>query len=152
VFELLRVVLEKMSDSDKLYTNIYMTDKWLTKAELYDFLSYNFIENVNKSISFLNYQNILNLINYCLDISNDVQGNLYSVVLVNDLEEVDEDYYEGLRVISTKIKECKVSLMRGFTINTILLRNGKENRSVNFFYDLCLLTMGYFYTPKVKAI
>jgi hypothetical protein len=151
VFELLKLVLSKMNENDKVYTNIYMTDKWLTKPELFEFLNNSFIDCVNKSISFLNYQNILNLINYCLDVSNDIQGHMYSIILVNDMEEVDEDYFEGLRFISNKIKETKVSLMRGFTINTLLLRNEKENRSVSFFYDMCLLTMGYFYTPKVKV-
>jgi hypothetical protein len=138
-----------MSEFDKIYTNVYMTDKWLTKAELFEFLNYNFIDCINKSISFLDYQSILSLITYCLDISNEIQGNMYSIILVNDMIEVEEDYFEGLKFISNKIKESKIRLLRGFTINTMLLRNGKENRSVNFFYDLCLLTMGYLYTPKV---
>jgi hypothetical protein len=141
-----------MCENDKLYTNIYMTDKWLSKSELYDFLSYNFIDCVNKSISFLRYNDILNLLNYCLDISNDIQGHMYSIILVNDMDEVEEDYYEGLKIITNKIKESKVSLMRGFSINTMLLRNSKEqSKSISFYYDLCLLTMGYFYTPKVLS-
>lgn len=156
IFQIFKVVSEKLGECDRVFTNIFRIEKWLTKDDCRQILYEGNFENFIQDTFFLNYSEITKLITYCVDLSFENHSNIFSVILINDIEAVslDIDCIEELRIVASKLKESKVNLIKNLTINCILLDGKSEDktpqnvRSVSFFYDLAMLTMGYFFAPK----
>lgn len=145
-----------MAESDRILSNIFNFSKWLTKTELYELLSDgNFASYFQESVV-LNYTEIAKLILFGIDLSFEFHSNIFSIVLINDLDDIpdDKDYMDELKTVSLKIKESNISLIKSFTINTIILddkskiKTQSNSRFVSYLYDMSMLSMGYFYSPK----
>jgi hypothetical protein len=158
VYQILKILLEKMNDQDRLFTNIIRIEKWLIKEELRELImNENFSNFVNSETQYLNYTEITKLMTYCIDLSFEHHSNIFSILLINDIDEIPEnvDYFEDLRIVSNKLAESRVNLIKNFTINCILLDHGKtiektptNLKSISFFYELSIISMGYFFAPK----
>jgi len=151
IYHLIKLAYEKLTSLDRIFINILTIDKWLTKDELFNILDYNvFSELCIKEASYLNHTEIIQLINYCIDLSFEHYSNIFSIIMINDVDDVQTDYVEELRIISNKICDSKVNLLKNFTINTIVLNRNESNvKSISFYFELSQLTLGYFYAPKV---
>ena len=162
IYQIFKIITDKIGDSDRIFTNIFKFEKWVSKDECKQILSEGNFENYLQETSFLNYVEISKLITYCVDLSFEHHAHLFSVILINDIESipVDVDYMDEIKFVANKLKESKVNLIKNFTINCILLDHarGEEQKtpqnikSISFFYDLSMLCMGYFFSPKVNLI
>jgi len=163
LYHIFKIIHDKISDGDRVFTNIFKSEKWLVKEDLKQILGVGELnqkisfENYLQDTSLLNFSEIVKLINYCVDLSFEYHSNIFSIILINDIDEIplQIEYFEEIRTVSEKLKTTKVNIIKNFTINCILLDNGKiENmgniKYVSFLNDLSMLCMGYFYAPKVK--
>ena len=90
-------------------------------------------------------------------------SNIFSVLLINDIDEINNikngDYSSEINKILNKLESSKVNLLKYFSITSIILDNQgnienpktKTKSNVNFLsylYDLSMMCMGFFYTPK----
>lgn len=156
IYQIIKCVNSKMGENDRMLSNVLNFSKWVTKSELCELLSdSNFASYFQESVV-LNYTEIAKLILFGIDLSFEFHSNIFSIVLINDLDDISEekDYMDELKTVSSKIKESSISLMKSFTINTIILDDKskvktKSNvRFVSYLYDMSMLSLGYFYSPK----
>lgn len=158
IYQILKILVEKINDQDRVFSNIIRIEKWLIKEELKELImNENFANYISSETQYLNFTEITKLMTYCIDLSFEHHSNIFSIFLINDIDEIPQniDYYEDLRTVSNKLKESRVNLIKNFTINCILLDQGKmiENtpasmKSISFFYELSIISMGYFFAPK----
>jgi hypothetical protein len=160
VYHIFKQAFDKLHPYDRIFTNVFKLEKWISKDELKDLISYglnNFETNLQDT-SILDYTEVIKLISFCIDLSFEYHSNVFAVILLNDVDEIplDVDSLEELKVIVNKFKESKANLIKNFTINSILLDGKSEEnktyqniKSVSFLYDLSMLCMGYFFAPKV---
>jgi hypothetical protein len=159
IYQIFKILYEKISDSDRVFSNIFRFENWLNKDEFKEILFGNQFEiYTNKETSILNFSEICKLMTYCIDLSFEHHSNIFSVVLINDVEDIhfNVDYYEELKIVSKKFMESKVTLIKNFTINCITIDPLKSEyqmttgnvKSISFLYEICMLSMGYFFAPK----
>ena len=110
----------------------------------------------------INYEKIGTLIEYAIDLSMNSLCNIFSVLLINDVDEINSengDYSFEVQKIVKKLEKTKVNLLKYFSINSIILDDRgtdilpkmKTEKNINFIsylYDLTMMCMGYFYSPK----
>ena len=162
---ILRIFNEKMGKDDKIYSNIFKSGEGLTKAHInyiLDIKDNNYTE-IFKETEKINYEKISTLIEYAIDLSMNSLSNIFSVLLINDIDEINNikngDYSSEINKILNKLESSKVNLLKYFSITSIILDNQgnienpktKTKSNVNFLsylYDLSMMCMGFFYTPK----
>ena len=102
------------------------------------------------------------LIEYAIDLSMNSLSNIFSVLLINDIDMIDSlngDYSSEIKKVIKKLETTKVNLLKYFSITTILLddrgtdinpksKNEKNINFISYLYDLSMMCMGYFYSPK----
>ena len=164
VLLILRIFNEKMGKNDKIFSNIFKSVHGLGKKELNDILNinYNNYFTVFKETQRINYEKIGTLIEYAIDLSMNSLCNIFSVLLINDVDEINSengDYSFEVQKIVKKLEKTKVNLLKYFSINSIILDDRgtdilpkmKTEKNINFIsylYDLTMMCMGYFYSPK----
>ena len=162
IIQILKCYYEKMDDNDKIYSNIFKVGRWLNKEDIFNLIngSINNYTNFFQETEKLDYIQIAKLILFGIDMSLNVNCNIFSILIINDIDEIDDDNIEinkrdeEIKSIVNKLKETKVNLLKFFSINTILLddkgkiKNEKNLKFVSYLYDISLLCMGYFYSPK----
>ena len=164
VLLILKIFGEKMDKDDKIYSNIFKSIDGLGKKEINDILSIknNNYYNVFKETERINYEKISTLIEYAIDLSMNSLSNIFSVLLINDIDVIitpNGDYSFEINKILKKLENSKVNLLKYFSINTIILddrgtdtspKNKNENNInfINYLYDLSMICMGFFYSPK----
>ena len=162
---ILRIFNEKMGKDDKIYSNIFKSAEGLTKAHInyiLDIKDNNYTE-IFKETEKINYEKISTLIEYAIDLSMNSLSNIFSVLLINDIDEINninnDDYSSEINKTLNKLESSKVNLLKYFSITSIILDNQgndenpktKTKSNVNFLsylYDLSMMCMGFFYTPK----
>ena len=161
---ILRIFNDKMGNDDKIYSNIFKSGEGLTKAHInyiLDIKDNNYTE-IFKETEKINYEKISTLIEYAIDLSMNSLSNIFSILLINDIDEISSingDYSYELKKILTKLESSKVNLLKYFSITSIILDNqgtildpkNKTEKNINFLsylYDLSMMCMGFFYTPK----
>ena len=162
---ILRIFNDKMGNEDKIYSNIFKSGEGLTKAHINYILEIkdNNYTEIFKETEKINYEKISTLIEYAIDLSMNSLSNIFSVLLINDIDEINSlncsDYSSELKRILNKLESSKVNLLKYFSITSIILDNqgnelapkNKTKENVNFLsylYDLSMMCMGFFYTPK----
>ena len=161
---ILRIFNDKMGKDDKIYSNIFKSGEGLTKAHInyiLDIKDNNYTE-IFKETEKINYEKISTLIEYAIDLSMNSLSNIFSILLINDFDEISSingDYSSELNKILKKLESSKVNLLKYFSITSIILDNqgtiiepkNKTEKNINFLsylYDLSMMCMGFFYTPK----
>ena len=161
---ILRIFNDKMGKDDKIYSNIFKSGEGLTKAHInyiLDIKDNNYTE-IFKETEKINYEKISTLIEYAIDLSMNSLSNIFSILLINDIDEISTingDYSLELKKILKKLESSKVNLLKYFSITSIILDNqgtmiepkNKTEKNINFLsylYDLSMMCMGFFYTPK----
>ena len=151
--------IPKMIDNDRVYCNILQNGQWLTKSEIISLIyneenQMNNYCNVFKETDKLNYGKISELLDYGIEASLMSTSNIFSFLLINDIDEADDNFkYEIVKTVK-KLEETQVNLLKYFSISTILLDNlGKTKTSgnikfINYLYELSMMCMGFFYSPK----
>ena len=163
IFVFLNNLNNNLTYDDRVFSNIFLEDTWLKKENIE-----NILKNINnnsqilKDIVLIDNSGILKVVNYCVDISLEYNSNIFSVVIITDVHDIynNYNYFEEYKLISQKLNEKRVLMVKNFTINSIILEKNSENfdenyenlylKSMNFFYDLCNLTMGMTYFVKVN--
>lgn len=161
---ILKIFNEKMGKNDKIYSNIFKSVNGLNKEQINYILniSDNNYHEVFQETERINYDKISTLIEYAIDLSMNSLSNIFSVLLINDIDMIDSlngDYSSEIKKIIKKLENTKVNLLKYFSITTILLDDrgtdlnpkSKSEKSINFIsylYDLSMMCMGYFYSPK----
>ena len=162
---ILRIFNEKMGKDDKIYSNIFKSGEGLTKSHINYILNIkdNNYTEIFKETEKINYEKISTLIEYAIDLSMNSLSNIFSVLLINDIDEINninnDDYSSEINKILNKLESSKVNLLKYFSITSIILDNqgnidnpkNKTKENVNFLsylYDLSMMCMGFFYTPK----
>ena len=162
IIQILKCYYEKMDDNDKIYSNIFKVGRWLNKEDIFNLIngSINNYTNFFQETEKLDYIQIAKLILFGIDMSLNVNCNIFSILIINDIDEIDDDNNEinkreeEIKSIVNKLKETKINLLKFFSINTIVLddkgkvKNEKNLKFVSYLYDISLLCMGYFYSPK----
>ena len=164
VLLILRIFIEKMGKDDKIFSNIFKSAQGLGKKEINNILNINnnnyydvFIETER-----INYEKISTLIEKAIDLSMNSLCNIFSVLMINDVDEMISekgDYSFEIQKIIKKLEKAKVNLLKYFSINTILLddrgtnispknKNEKNLNFISYLYDLTMMCMGFFYSPK----
>jgi hypothetical protein len=72
----------------------------------------------------INFDKISTLIEYAIDLSMNSLSNIFSVLLINEMDMIDSlngDYSSEIKKIIKKIETTKVNLIKYFSITTILL-------------------------------
>lgn len=161
---ILKIFNEKMGKNDKIYSNIFKSVSGLNKDQI------NYILNINdnnyhevfQETERINYDKISTLIEYAIDLSMNSLSNIFSVLLINDIDMIDSlngDYSSEIKKVIKKLETTKVNLLKYFSITTILLddqgtdlspktKNEKNINFISYLYDLSMMCMGYFYSPK----
>ena len=161
---ILGIFNDKMGNEDKIYCNIFKSGEGLTKANI------NYILNIKdknyteifKETEKINYEKISTLIEYAIDLSMNSLSNIFSILLINDVDEITSingDYTLELKKILAKLDSSKVNFLKYFSINSIILDNQgtlmepkiKTEKNMNYLgylYDLSMMCMGFFYTPR----
>ena len=161
---ILRIFNDKMGKDDKIYSNIFKSGEGLTKGHINYILNIkdNNYTEIFKETEKINYEKISTLIEYAIDLSMNSLSNIFSVLLINDIDEINSingEYSLELKRILNKLESSKVNLLKYFSITSIILDNqgtdiqpkNKTEKNVNFLsylYDLSMMCMGFFYTPK----
>ena len=161
---ILRLFNDKMGKDDKIYSNIFKSGEGLTKSQINYILEIknNDYTEIFKETERINYSKISTLIEYAIDLSMNSLSNIFSVLLINDIDEINTitgDYSCELQRILNKLESSKVNLLKYFSITSIILDNqgnelhpkNKTEKNVDFLsylYDLSMMCMGFFYTPK----
>ena len=161
---ILRIFNDKMGKDDKIYSNIFKSGEGLTKAHINYILEIkdNNYTEIFKETEKINYEKISTLIEYAIDLSMNSLSNIFSILLINDIDEISSingDYSSELKKILKKLESSKVNLLKYFSITSIILDNqgtiiepkNKTEKNINFLsylYDLSMMCMGFFYTPK----
>ena len=161
---ILRIFNDKMGKDDKIYSNIFKSGEGLTKDHINYILNIkdNNYTEIFKETEKINYEKISTLIEYAIDLSMNSLSNIFSVLLINDIDEINSingEYSLELKRILNKLESSKVNLLKYFSITSIILDNqgteiqpkNKTEKNVNFLgylYDLSMMCMGFFYTPK----
>ena len=161
---ILRIFNDKMGKDDKIYSNIFKSGEGLTKDHINYILNIkdNNYTEIFKETEKINYEKISTLIEYAIDLSMNSLSNIFSVLLINDIDEINTingEYSLELKRILNKLESSKVNLLKYFSITSIILDNqgteiqpkNKTEKNVNFLsylYDLSMMCMGFFYTPK----
>ena len=155
ILQILKVAYDKMSDNDRVFSNIFKESKWLTKEEIFRMLSSENFASHFQATSTLSYIDIAKLVLYGIDLSFEFHSNLFTIMFINDIDEiVDVDYTASIKEIVTKLQETKINLIKSFTINAILLddltkrKNEKNVKFISFMHEMTMICMGYFYAPK----
>ena len=164
VLLILRIFSEKMGNEDKIYSNIFKSVEGLGKKQIMDIIKIknNNYYNVFKETERINYEKIRTLIEFAIDLSMNSLSNIFSVLLINDVDEFDStncDYSLEIKRIVEKLENTKVNLLKYFSINTIILddrgtdlspknKNEKSIKFISYLYDLTMMCMGFFYSPK----
>ncbi len=168
VLLILKIFNEKMGKDDKIYSNIFKSGEGLDKKQIEYILNIknNNYYDVFKETERINYEKISTLIEYAIDLSMNSLSNIFSVLLINDIDEFkningdDEgDYSFEIKKIIKKLETAKVNLLKYFSITTILLddkgtdinpknKNEKNINFISYLYDLSMMCMGFFYSPK----
>ena len=164
VLLILRIFSEKMNKDDKIYSNIFKSVQGLGKKQIDDILNIknNNYFDVFKETERINYEKISTLIEYAIDLSMNSFCIIFSVLLINDIDEINSvngDYSFEIKKIIKKLENSKVNLLKYFSINTIILDDrgtnlspkNKSEKNINFIsylYDLTMMCMGFFYSPK----
>ena len=162
IIQILKCYYEKMDDNDKIYSNIFKVGRWLNKEDIFNLIngSINNYTNFFQETEKLDYIQIAKLILFGIDMSLNVNCNIFSILIINDIDEIDDENNEinkreeEIKSIVNKLKETKINLLKFFSINTIVLddkgkvKNEKNLKFVSYLYDISLLCMGYFYSPK----
>lgn len=163
VLLILRIFGTKMDKDDKIYSNIFKSIDGMGKKQINDILNIknNNYYDVFKETERINYEKISTLIEYAIDLSMNSLSNIFSVLLINDIDVINSengDYSLEIKKIINKLENTKVNLLKYFSINTIILddrgtdispKNKNENNInfINYLYDLSMICMGYFYSP-----
>ena len=161
---ILRIFNDKMGNDDKIYSNIFISGEGLTKSHINYILSIkdNNYTEIFKETEKINSEKISTLIEYAIDLSMNSLSNIFSILLINDIDEISSingDYSYELNKILNKLESTKVNLLKYFSITSIILDNqgtiidpkNKTEKNINFLsylYDLSMMCMGFFYTPK----
>ena len=164
VLLILRIFNEKMGKDDKIYSNIFKSVEGLGKSKIEEILNINNNNyySVFKETEKINYEKISTLIEYAIDLSMNSLSNIFNVLLINDIDEISSincDYSNEIKKIIKKLENTKVNLLKYFSINTILLddqgtktspknKNEKNMNFISYLFDLSMMCMGYFYSPK----
>ena len=164
VLLILRIFSEKMNEDDKIYSNIFKSVQGLGKKQINDIINIknNNYFDVFKETERINYEKISTLIEYAIDLSMNSFCNIFSVLLINDIDEincVNGDYSLEIKKIIKKLEISKVNLLKYFSINAIILddrgttinpknKNEKNINFISYLYDLTMMCMGFFYSPK----
>lgn len=156
ILQILKIAYDKMGEYDRIFSNIFKASKWLTKDELFSMFSSPNFSSYFQETTTLDYANIAKLILYGIDLSFEFHSNIFSIVFINDIDEIgtEIDYTDTLKEIVNKLQETKINLIKQFTVNSILLddkgKNKNENKSkfISYMYELSMICMGYFYSPK----
>ena len=153
-----------MNEDDKIYSNIFKSVQGLGKKQINDIINIknNNYFDVFKETERINYVKISTLIEYAIDLSMNSFCNIFSVLLINDIDEincVNGDYSLEIKKIIKKLEISKVNLLKYFSINAIILddrgttinpknKNEKNINFISYLYDLTMMCMGFFYSPK----
>ena len=164
VLLILKIFHEKMGKDDKIYSNIFKSGEGLDKKQINYILNVknNNYYDVFKETERINYEKISTLIEYAIDLSMNSLSNIFSVLLINDVDEINTvngDYNSEIKKIINKLEITKVNLLKYFSITTILLddrgtdintknKNEKNIKFISYLYDLSMMCMGFFYSPK----
>ena len=158
---ILKIFNEKMGKNDKIYSNIFKYGEGLNKEQINYILNKkdNNYYDIFKETERINYEKISTLIEYAIDLSMNSLSNIFSILLINDIDEINsinDDYSFEIKKIIKKLETTKVNLLKYFSISTILLddissdiiKNEKNINFISYLYDLSMMCMGYFYSPK----
>ena len=159
ILAILRIFNDKMGKNDKIYSNIFKSGEGLTKTHINYILNIkdNNYSEIFKETEKINYEKISTLIDYAIDLSMNSISNIFSILLINDIDEIpliNDDYNFEINKILKKLESTKVNLLKYFSINSIILDNQelqKTEKNINFLsylYDISMMCMGFFYTPK----
>ena len=164
VLLILKIFSEKLDKNDKIYSNIFKSVQGLGEKQINDILNIknNNYFDVFKETERINYEKISTLIEYAIDLSMNSFCNIFSVLLINDIDEINSlngDYSFEIKKIIKKLENSKVNLLKYFSINTIILddrgtnitpknKNEKNIKFISYLYDLTMMCMGFFYSPK----
>ncbi len=168
IFTFLRVAAEKMNNNDKLYSNIFSNETWLTKGDLESLLNLENNLNFFQKNNYLNTEGIIQAIDFCVEISLENNSNIFSVILIHELKELYEfnsnNVKEELLKIAKKLQEKRVLMVKNFSINSVILNSTSSNHKsfdekansdqekfkfISFLYELSYLTMGSNFVVKV---
>ena len=164
VLLILKIFDDKMGKDDKIYSNIFKSVEGLGKDKIDEILNIknNNYFSVFKETERINYEKISTLIEYAIDLSMNSLSNIFSVLLITDIDEINSinaDYSLEIKKIIKKLENTKVNLLKYFSINTILLddrgselspkiKNEKNMNYISYLFDLSMMCMGFFYSPK----
>ena len=164
VLLILKIFSGKMGKDDKIFSNIFKSAQGLGKREIDNILNINNNNyyNVFKETEKINYEKISTLIEKAIDLSMNSLCNIFSILLINDVDEMiseNGDYSFEIQKIIKKLETTKVNLLKYFSINTIILddrgtdlipknKNEKNINFISYLYDLTMMCMGFFYSPK----
>ena len=156
LLQILKIAYDKMSNNDRIYSNIFNVNQFLTKSALMALLSSPNALNSFVETAILSYDDITKLILYAVDLSFEFHSNVFSVLFVTNVNDIhsEVDYTTNIREITAKLKETKINLLKQFTINCIILDDISKTKSlsnvhyISFLYELTMVCFGYFYSPK----
>lgn len=129
--------VHSMHEHDKLYSNVFVCGQWLDKAQVQYLLQLarnpeNNIREIFKDVQYLNYKEILDLVNFCIDHSLENNSHIFSVIFVNEFSE-EFNFIENLvtfnqfKAIAQKLKEKRILIAKNFSINSINLIKNLDN-------------------------
>ena len=156
LLQILKIAYDKMNNNDRIYSNIFNLNQFLSKNALMSLLSSPNAMNSFVETAILSYEDITKLILYAIDLSFEFHSNVFSVLFVTNVNDIhnEVDYSNNIREITTKLKETKINLLKQFTINCIILDDISKTKSlsnvhyISFLYELTMICFGYFYSPK----
>ena len=156
LLQILKIAYDKMNNNDRIYSNIFNINQFLTKNALMSLLSSPNAMNNFVETAILSYEDITKLILYAIDLSFEFHSNVFSVLFVTNVNDIhnDIDYSNHIREITMKLKDTKINLLKQFTINCIILDDISKTKSlsnvhyISFLYELTMICFGYFYSPK----
>ena len=164
ILQVLNIFREKMGKNDEIYSNIFKSVNGFNKDQIIYILNINDnnYHKVFQEAERINFDKISTLIEYAIDLSMNSLSNIFSVLLINEMDMIDSlngDYSSEIKKVIKKIETTKVNLIKYFSITTILLddrgtvlnpkrKNEKNINFISYLYDLSMIWKGYFYSPK----
>ena len=167
ILKILQLISNKISNFDRIYSNIFKQGNWLTKKDLNEIIfncmnsdteNNNLNYNINKyfqSTQKINYLSLENFLEYGINMSVNTPSQIFSILLINDIDSIplSINYNELLEKLSKILQKSKINLIKYFSINCILLddinviKTNENLKFISFIYDLSLLCLGYFFSP-----
>jgi hypothetical protein len=151
ILQVLNIFREKMGKNDEIYSNIFKSVNGFKKDQIIYILNINDnnYHKVFQEAERINFDKISTLIEYAIDLSMNSLSNIFSVLLINEMDMIDSlngDYSSEIKKVIKKIETTKVNLIKYFSITTILLddrgtalnpkrKNEKNINFISYLYD-----------------